>query len=75
MRAIDRSITALKLALARLDDAVESVRKDWFVKELLFQYRLTVHDQIDSLMHLKKKVYQRSQNGRYELPNSDGDKS
>ena len=71
IRAIDRSITALKLALARLDDAIESVQKDWFVRELLFQYHVSVHDQIDSLIHLKKKFYQRAQNGRRELPISE----
>ncbi|MDA4113202.1 MAG: ParB/RepB/Spo0J family partition protein [Thaumarchaeota archaeon] len=68
IRAIDKSIIALKLALVRLDGAIESVQKDWFSKELLFQYRVSVHDHIDSLVHLKKKIYQRAQQGRRELP-------
>jgi hypothetical protein len=65
IRAIDRCIVALRLALARLDEAVESVQKDWFSKELLFQYRVTVHDHVDSLMHLKKKIRQRANSGGF----------
>ncbi len=71
VRAIDRGITAMKLAMTRIDDAIESVKKDWFVRELLFQYRVGLHDNIDSLVHLKKKFYQRAQNGQPELPASD----
>jgi ParB family transcriptional regulator, chromosome partitioning protein len=75
IRAVDRSITALKLALTRLDDAIESVQKDWFSRELLFQYRVSVHDHIDSLVHLKKKIYQRAQEGRHDLPVSEASRT
>jgi len=75
IRAIDRCIVALRLALARLDDAVESVQKDWFSKELLFQYRVTVHDHVDSLMHLKKKIRQRADSGGFRPTEKRSDSS
>ena len=56
IRAVDRCITSLKIGLLRIDDAVESISKDWFVREVLFQYRVALHEQIDSLIRFKRKI-------------------
>jgi ParB family transcriptional regulator, chromosome partitioning protein len=56
VRCIDLTITALRLALSRMDIALEKLDKEWIEKEMILQYRLTLHDQIDSLIRLKKKI-------------------
>ncbi len=53
---IDLTITALRLALSRMDIALEKLDKEWIEKEMISQYRLTLHDQIDSLIRLRKKL-------------------
>lgn len=56
IRAVDRCITSLKIGLLRIDEAIESISKDWFVREVLFQYRVALHEQIDSLIRFKRKI-------------------
>ncbi len=53
---IDLTITALRLALSRMDIALEKLDKEWIEKEMILQYRLTLHNQIDSLLRLRKKI-------------------
>jgi ParB family transcriptional regulator, chromosome partitioning protein len=53
---IDLTITALRLALSRMDIALEKLDKEWIEKEMILQYRLTLHNQIDSLIRLRKKI-------------------
>ncbi len=55
-RCIDLTITALRLALSRMDIALESFDKEWIEREMILQYRLTLHNQIDSLIRLRKKI-------------------
>jgi ParB family chromosome partitioning protein len=55
-RTIDQVISAQRLTLARMDLAIERLDKQWVEKEILMQYRLAVHNQIDSLMRLRKKL-------------------
>lgn len=55
-RCIDLTITALRLALSRMDIALEKLDKEWIEKEMILQYRLTLHNQIDSLIRLRKKI-------------------
>jgi ParB family transcriptional regulator, chromosome partitioning protein len=53
---IDLTITALRLALSRMDIALEKLDREWIEKEMILQYRLTLHNQIDSLIRLRKKI-------------------
>jgi ParB family transcriptional regulator, chromosome partitioning protein len=53
---IDLTITALRLALSRMDIALEKLDKEWVEKEMILHYRLTLHNQIDSLIRLRKKI-------------------
>jgi len=55
-RCIDLTITALRLALSRMDIALEKLDKEWIEREMILQYRLTLHNQIDSLIRLRKKI-------------------
>ena len=55
-RIIDQVISAQRLALARMDLAIERLDNQWVEKEILMQYRLAVHGQIDSLIRLRKKL-------------------
>jgi ParB family chromosome partitioning protein len=70
--AVDRCITSLRLGLLRIDDAVDSVEKDWFVREVLFQYRVSLHDQIDSLIRFKRKMKTISSADSRSLPRKGG---
>ena len=55
-RCIDMTITALRLALSRMDIALEKLDKEWIEREMILQYRVTLHNQIDSLIRLRKKI-------------------
>lgn len=56
-RTFGKYITSLKLCLLRLDEVLNSLSKDeWVVRDMLMQYRWNIHDQIDSLMMLKRKT-------------------
>jgi hypothetical protein len=53
--AFDKSIVALKLALNRLDDVIDSIEEDWFTKECLIYSRGAIHSQIDQIIRNKRK--------------------
>ncbi|MCL4355241.1 MAG: ParB/RepB/Spo0J family partition protein [Nitrososphaerota archaeon] len=55
-RSIDQTISAFRLALSRIDVVIERLEKEWVEKEVLMQYRFSLHSQIDSLIHLRKKL-------------------
>jgi ParB family chromosome partitioning protein len=56
-RILTKCITSLRVCMMRLDDALESVDKDeWVLREVLMQHRILLHQQIDSLLKLKKKI-------------------
>ena len=55
-RSIDQTIAAFRLALSRIDGVIAKLDKEWVEKEVLMQYRLSLHSQIDSLIHLRKKL-------------------
>jgi ParB family chromosome partitioning protein len=61
-RALSRSIAALKVALHRIDDSLETLEDDWVIRELLFEHRKAVHSHIDALLNLRKRL------SRYPLP-------
>lgn len=55
-KTLTRSIVVMKSMLANLDDIVNSVNDDWILKELLLQYRLIIHGDIDTILKLRKRL-------------------
>ncbi|MEM3490063.1 MAG: hypothetical protein QXO75_10490 [Nitrososphaerota archaeon] len=56
-RALARCIASLKVCMMRLDDALQYVDDDeWIVRELLMQRRSFIHQQVDNLLKLKKRI-------------------
>ena len=53
-KAYDKSIIALKLALANLATSMEEVEDDWLAYEMLLQNKHILHSQIDLLLKWKK---------------------
>jgi ParB family transcriptional regulator, chromosome partitioning protein len=55
-RALRKSIVLMKSTLVNFDDIVNSVNDDWIVKELLMQYRMIIHGDIDTFLKLRKRL-------------------
>jgi ParB family transcriptional regulator, chromosome partitioning protein len=55
-KTLMRSIVVLKSMLANFNDIVNSVNDDWIVRELLMQYRLIIHGDIDTFLKLRKRL-------------------
>jgi ParB family transcriptional regulator, chromosome partitioning protein len=60
--ACQRTVLALRVALHRLDEIIESVKdKDWILTEILMQQRQALHSQIDLVGSLAKRVQDRQE--------------
>ncbi len=55
-RVLNKCITSLKVALVNIDDAIEDVKDDWLLYEMLMEHRSRLHAQIDDLIKLRKRV-------------------
>jgi ParB family chromosome partitioning protein len=55
-KALRKSIAVMKSTLVNLDDIVNSVNDDWILKELLMQYRMIIHGDIDTFLKLRKRL-------------------
>src|SRR5215207_7362532 len=56
-RTLTKLITSFKVCMARIDQILDDVdQNDWFLREVLMQYRQSVHKEIDSLLRVKKKM-------------------
>lgn len=55
-KALRKSIVVMKSTLVNLDDIVNSVNDDWILKELLMQYRMIIHGDIDTFLKLRKRL-------------------
>ena len=56
LRCIDQTVSALRLALTRMDTVLNKLESEWLEREMLLQYRVSLHSQLDSLIRLKKKI-------------------
>jgi ParB family transcriptional regulator, chromosome partitioning protein len=66
-RAVQRAVVALRLAMHRLDEVIETVGDDdWILKEILMQQRQALHSQIDLVCNLTKRIKL-----RHNLENAD----
>ena len=55
-RCLDKSIVALRIAMSKLADIMESVEDNWIMYEILMQHKNMLHTQIDLLIKEKKKL-------------------
>lgn len=54
--ALKKCIAIMKFTLVNFDDVLESVGGDWIIQELLMQYRLIMHGDIDTFLKLRKRL-------------------
>jgi ParB family transcriptional regulator, chromosome partitioning protein len=55
-RSLDKSIVALRMAMKKITDIMESVEDNWIIYEILLQHKHVLHTQIDVLIREKKKL-------------------
>lgn len=55
-KCLDKSITAIKIAMSKIADIMESVEDNWIIYETLMQHRIALHAQVDILIKEKKKL-------------------
>jgi ParB family chromosome partitioning protein len=55
-KALRKSIAVMKSTLINFDDIVNNVNDEWVLKELLMQYRLIIHGDIDTFLKLRKRL-------------------
>src|SRR5579875_22349 len=56
LRAIEKAILVLKLALSRMGSLIDEMPEDSEVKDMLLEKRLVIHNMIDSLIKSKIKL-------------------
>jgi ParB family chromosome partitioning protein len=54
--ALRKCITILKSTLLRIDDIINEIDDDWITKEMLMQYRMIIHGDIDAFLKLRKRL-------------------
>lgn len=54
--ALRKCVTILKSTLLRLDDVINEIDDDWITKEMLMQYRMIIHGDIDTFLRLRKRL-------------------
>jgi ParB family transcriptional regulator, chromosome partitioning protein len=56
-RMLTQCITSFKMCMMTIDEIIEHVEEeDWIFRELFMQYRQFTHQQIDSMLGVKKKI-------------------
>ncbi len=55
-KTLRKSIAVMRSTLVSFDDIVNSVEDDWVLKELLMQYRLVIHGDIDTFLKLRERL-------------------
>lgn len=60
-RVLGRCVTALKVALVTIDDAIDDVKDDWLLYEILMEHRARLHAQIDDMIKLRRRFLEADQ--------------
>ena len=55
-KTLRKSIAVMKSRLVNFDEIVNSMIDDWILKELLMQYRMIIHGDIDTFLKLRKRL-------------------
>jgi ParB family chromosome partitioning protein len=72
-KTLRKSIAVMKSTLVNLDDIVNSVNDDWILKELLMQYRMIIHGDIDTFLKLRKRLSMKMPREYLNLQRRDSD--
>ena len=72
-KALRKSIVVMKSTLVNFDDIVNSVNDDWILKELLMQYRMIIHGDIDTFLKLRKRLRMKMPRGYINLKRDEFD--
>jgi hypothetical protein len=72
-KALRKSIVLMKSTLVNFDDIVNSVNDDWILKELLMQYRMIIHGDIDTFLKLRKRLRMKMPRGYMNLEREKSD--
>lgn len=70
-KALRKSIALMKSTLVNFDDIVNNVGDDWVIRELLMNYRLIIHGDIDTFVKLRKRLGARMPRGYFDLNDKD----
>lgn len=65
-KSLRKSIAVMKSTLLNFDDIVNNVNDDWILKELLMQYRLIIHGDIDTFIKLRKRLVRKVPKGYFK---------
>jgi ParB family chromosome partitioning protein len=55
-KTLRKSISVMKSTLVNFDEIANSVNDDWILKELLMQYRMIIHGDINTFLKLRKRL-------------------
>ncbi|MFQ6135523.1 MAG: hypothetical protein ACE5KU_06915, partial [Nitrososphaerales archaeon] len=55
-KALRRVIVVLRTALLRLDETIEDLNDEWVLRELMFEYRLSLHNQISLFIKARRRL-------------------
>src|SRR2546428_10262904 len=55
-KALRKTIAVMKSTMVNFDDILNNVNENWILKELLRQYRLIIHGDIDTFLKLRKRL-------------------
>lgn len=56
LRSFDKTIVALKIAMSKIGEVINSVEDNWVIYEILLQHKNMLNDQINILIKEKKKL-------------------
>jgi ParB family chromosome partitioning protein len=65
-RALRKSIAVMKSTLVNFDDILNNIGDDWVIRELLMQYRLIIHGDIDTFVKLRKRLGMKMPRGYFD---------
>ncbi len=66
-KALLKTVAVMKSTLLNFDDILDNVSDDWILKELLMQYRLIIHGDIDTFLKLRKRLKAKIPKGYFGL--------
>ena len=70
-KALRKSIAVMKSTLVNFDDIVNNVNDEWVLKELLMQYRMIIHGDIDTFLKLRKRLMKKVPKEYFSDPKLD----
>jgi ParB family chromosome partitioning protein len=69
IRAIDKCVSSLRVCLMRVDDVLDTFEDEWMLREIIMRHRISIHEMIDNLIKLKRKLRYNSSRETYPSTN------